>query len=73
MGEIVSDFNAIEFMSNYDWAKVSDCEDMLEDAYTEGYSLGLLRGRRRTLDRIATWLEGQGQPGYAHEVRHMEK
>ena len=23
-------------------------------------------------DEIATWLEGQGQPGYAHEIRYRE-
>lgn len=23
-------------------------------------------------ERIANWLDANGQPGYAHEVRHME-
>ena len=27
-------------------------------------------GRRDECNAIADWLNGQGQPGYAHEVRH---
>ena len=29
-----------------------------------------LQERAAERERIARWLEGQGQPGYAHEVRH---
>ncbi len=34
----------------------------LQDAYAQG--------REDEREDIAAWLEGQGQPGYAHEVRH---
>lgn len=30
------------------------------------------KARERERDKIASWLEANGQPGYAHEIRHLK-
>ena len=32
------DFDADEFMRGYEWAKWSDCREMVEDAYQAGFN-----------------------------------
>lgn len=40
--------------------------------YAQGWKEGYKQGDTGIVEAIAEWLEGQGQPGYAHEVRHRE-
>lgn len=30
------------------------------------------KAREREREKIASWLEAHGQPGYAHEIRHLK-
>jgi len=44
--------------------------------YREGIAIGLVEAKaeiERLREDIAQWLEGQGQPGYAHEVRYWRR
>lgn len=45
------------------WSRVRKLDAATEAALDDGAC-------ESDRERIARWLEGQGQPGYAHEVRH---
>lgn len=58
----MNDSEADSLLSGGSWAKHSDARELLQEAARIG--------AQEARDAIAAWLEGQGQPGYAHEVRY---
>lgn len=60
-----------------EWAVACFTEDQLRAAVAAAVQFSrnaqddaYVCGRNDEREAIAKWLEGQGQPGYAHEVRH---
>lgn len=62
----MSDDDADELMRSMDWAKWSDCRDMV----LEVNHMGWVEGQKNTVEQIAAWLESQGQSDYARDIRN---
>ena len=62
----MSDDDADDLMRSMDWAKWSDCREMV----LEANHMGWVECQKKTVEQIAAWLESQGQSGYAQEIRN---